>query len=188
MPRSYKPDVPSPTGPASGQPYGQRQAQEDALAQVPLTRQDRLRQAALETPFEPVGIAAEPTAAEAARHPDTAGLPFGPGPGPEAVQVASLAGPRRDTEQLRSLARMLPLLERLASRPDSTAATRRIVRQVRRSVTEVRPGTSQVRQRAGRRPPVPVPLPQVDAMPGEERDMSIPNALPPNANPGELQA
>lgn len=59
---------------ASGQPYGQRKAQEDAQRAIPLP--DFTPAGAHGSPYRPTDRPDEPV---------TAGLPMGPGPGPEIL-------------------------------------------------------------------------------------------------------
>lgn len=122
---------------APGLPYGQRQAIEQSLAQAPIPgpqAQPTPGQAvaptadpfadAQATPFNPVGMFA-PTGQPDT--PITAGLPSGPGPGPEALAPP----PNPDAAALKSL---VPLLEILASGPESTYATRNFLRTLRSNV------------------------------------------------------
>lgn len=136
MPRSYKPPTEQ-----TGQPYGEKKAERQATDAVPLpSREDRQMQAALESePPTEGGLLGPPTEDEMARYPDTAGAPFGEGPGPEAVSVSPLQRFVND-DDAQSLARMLPLLERVASQPGASSATRKMVRQIRAEVVNARPG------------------------------------------------
>jgi len=94
----------------SGQGYGERKRAEDAQRAVPLpqTRQPFARPT--ERPTEPI----------------TAGLPMGAGPGPEVLANQPSGDP-----DLTRLAPYLPMLEFLASRPDSTVSMRNFVRRLR---------------------------------------------------------
>lgn len=79
---------------ASGQPYGQRQAQEAAQRAVPL-------------PAAPPVAFDRPT--EYPTEPLTAGLPVGPGPGPEALALPfGLTEDERLVAQLRGLYARFP--------------------------------------------------------------------------------
>jgi hypothetical protein len=128
---------------APGQPYGQRQATEQALAQVPIpaAQTSTVSQAAgpgdlantvapdpigdaQNAPFNPVNLFGP---SQRPNTPVTHGLPTGPGAGPEALMPA----PNPDAAHLTGL---LPLLEVLASGPDSTYATRNFLRVLRASV------------------------------------------------------
>lgn len=121
---------------ASGMPYGQRQATEQALALIPIPPPQSGPAGGAAAPADPIADAqamAPPTGglfAPTAQPgvPVTAGLPSGPGAGPEALGVP----PNPDAQQLQSL---LPLLEILASGPDSTYATRNFLRTLRSTVS-----------------------------------------------------
>lgn len=155
MPRTAKKPInaafntghPAAAAIAPGLPYGQRQALEQSLAQAPIppSTAGQVSQAAgpgnlmggggppqitpqqeadaQSTPFSPVGLFDQ---SQQPGTPVTAGLPSGPGPGPEAL----VPPPNPDAQALSSL---VPLLEVLASGPDSTYATRNFLRTVRSS-------------------------------------------------------
>lgn len=61
--------------------------------------------------------------------PVTAGLPMGAGPGPEGMQTMQ-AGPPPDPD-IQALLPYLPTLERLASMPTASVATRNLIRRLR---------------------------------------------------------
>ena len=65
--------------------------------------------------------------------PVTAGLGVGPGGGPEMLQGFQQPAPGPNPDVLR-LARHLPMLEMLASRPNTSATTRSFVRRLRASL------------------------------------------------------
>lgn len=122
---------------AAGQPYGQRQATERALAAVPIPGPQTAPQpqggppgsvdpiADAQAMAPPSGSMFAPTTQPGV--PVTAGLPSGPGPGPDALGQP----PNPDAAQLQSL---VPLLEILASGPSSTYATRNFLRTLRSTV------------------------------------------------------
>lgn len=58
--------------------------------------------------------------------PVTAGAPYGPGPGPEALASNYMA--QQDVEGLRTV---LPVLEQMASLPSASPLTRNLVRRIR---------------------------------------------------------
>lgn len=102
---------------ATGQPYGEAKKMADAQAAVPLPDNagalDSLLATATATP-PPVGGLGRMT--DAPTEPVTAGLPIGPGPGPEAVQIGR---PQRasvgDTLRLLASATGDPMFEQLAA-------------------------------------------------------------------------
>lgn len=124
----------------TGLPYGENQARQASIAAAPIPQGAPVAQPgpppgtpgapsdpiadAQNTPFSPVNLFA-PTANPG--EPVTAGLPSGPGPGPEALMPQQ----NPDTEQLKQV---VPLLEVLASGPNSTYATRNFLRTLRSSV------------------------------------------------------
>lgn len=115
--------------PGKGRVYGERQEQERALQSVPLPHQ-------AETPppadFGQVLAAAQRTSGgsvlesptEDPDEPVTAGLPFGAGPGPEALTTTG----NPDLEALRPF---LPMLELAANQPGASASTRNLIRRLR---------------------------------------------------------
>jgi hypothetical protein len=62
--------------------------------------------------------------------PVTAGMAFGPGPGPEAVPAPMVP----DNPDYTELLRYLPMMEALADQPTATYATRNFVRKLRGSI------------------------------------------------------
>jgi hypothetical protein len=118
------------TAVASGQPYGQRQELEQAQAALPVPDEQARWQQALEQGAG-MGDQAVGLGAPSGRpgEPVTAGLPMGPGPGPEAVQQ------HRDPEgippELVAAARWLPAAELRAADPRTSSAFRQYVRYVR---------------------------------------------------------
>jgi hypothetical protein len=113
---------------AKGQQYGKATEQMTAQKVVPL-------------PQSSVAAGAGPSHAQATRpapgavafdrptdrpsEPVTAGLPFGPGPGPEAL------GPMGPAAEAQRFKPYLPMLEHLASQPYSTPTVRNFVRRLR---------------------------------------------------------
>jgi len=142
MPRKKKPPTePYNTGRAltavsGGRGYGERQASEQALQEVPLSpRPGADPQAA---PQGPPDFAAVLAAAQASPSPNggllnqptarpdepiTAGLSTGPGPGPEIL------GP--SDPDLATLRAYLPMLELAANQPGASVSTRNLVRRLR---------------------------------------------------------
>lgn len=121
----------------TGLPYGENQARQAQIAAAPLPSgappvsstpspggapADPIA-AAQNTPFEPVGMFG---ASSRPGEPVTAGLPSGPGQGPEAL----LPQANPDADELKQV---LPLFEILASGPNSTHATRNFYRTLRAS-------------------------------------------------------
>lgn len=112
--RSYGQRVDLNEAPKGGE-YGEtsaRQARVDAVPMAPPAP----RQIVPPAPFD------RPT--ERPMEPLTAGLPVGPGPGPEAVGM----GPTDNLEKLRP---MLPVLELLAGQPGVGVEARNLVRRLR---------------------------------------------------------
>lgn len=106
-----------------GQEYGEQAAQLDTQRR---TRQAAEAIRATRLPVRPVADLDAPS--ERPGEPVTAGLPVGPGPGPEALGMGGVE-PERDR-----LASYLPTLELLASQPGSSAALRQMVRMIRGAV------------------------------------------------------
>jgi hypothetical protein len=113
-----------PAAAAKGQTYGTRKDQMQAQQAVPMAQQPSgasPQPAGGRTP-----AATPPGLSDPSQRPDeplTAGMPFGPGPGP-----SSLTTPKMDVTSLR---RYLPALEIAASQPDATAGYRNFVRRLR---------------------------------------------------------
>lgn len=104
--------------------YGEGVEMQERLDAVPITPAPGPPQPQMAAPMPvPPGAFDRPT--ERPMEPLTAGLDIGPGPGSEALGMP--AGDP-DAEQLRAY---LPALERLASLPTSTSATRNLVRRLR---------------------------------------------------------
>ena len=117
-----------PVAAAAGQEYGARKAQEDAQRAMPM--------AAAPPPPTPGAAGPPPGPApgsfgpltrptERPNEPMTAGVPMGPGPGPEALQM------NQGDPDLALLRPYLPTLELLASQPNASSAARNFVRRVR---------------------------------------------------------
>lgn len=103
---------PQPVRAASGQQYGKRQQQEQAQRAIPLPQQQVPRldlnavlQSAQNAPA-PAGLLAGPS--DSPDEPVTAGLPFGAGPGPEAL------GGAPHVDELRALYQAYPNPDLLA--------------------------------------------------------------------------
>lgn len=118
-----------PATAAPGQTYGAAKQQVDAQRAVPMASGPSLPQAdpaaagPLTTPVNVVPLDAPSNA------PDEhvlAGAPMGPGPGPESLAVNMTPNP-----DLERLGQWLPVLELAASEPNSSAALRQFVRQIR---------------------------------------------------------
>lgn len=113
---------------ATGQPYGQAKAQLDAQQAIPLQSGPSLPTpppaAAPDVPYQlpQAGDFLRPT--ERPDEPVTAGVPVGPGPGPEALSI-------RDDQGLTDILGYLPALEILASQPGSSQQLRTLVRRIR---------------------------------------------------------
>lgn len=134
MPRKFK-HVP-------GQGYGAAKAQEQHAeatdAANPDDRMARLRAAAQQMQVDPVGMG-PPTPQERQRFPETAGLPFGRGPGPEANQILPVKPPEMVSEEQQAAASLLPLLERLSDSAGASSTLKRLTRSLRaQSVTGVK--------------------------------------------------
>lgn len=114
------PDIPKQE--FQGQPYGAATQQAQAQQVAPVAAPPMPAPGSL-------GAFNRPT--ERPDEPITAGLPSGPGPGPE---VLGALGEEPDQGELRDMAVYLPMLEMLASLPDSTMATRNFVRRLRGAV------------------------------------------------------
>jgi len=80
-------DLNQPVMVASGQPYGARQAQEAAQQAIPLPSAPPVSEPVSPRPQEPTpgSLGAFGRATERPTEPLTAGMPMGPGPGPEAM-------------------------------------------------------------------------------------------------------
>lgn len=109
----------------SGGQYGDRAATQARLDAVPITppAPPPMAQPA-QQPLQAPPPLDRPT--DRPMEPITSGLPTGPGPGPEALGLPG--GPNPD---LANMAEYLPMLERLASLPTSSVATRNFVRRLR---------------------------------------------------------
>lgn len=133
MPREPRPvPAPGPTTPMTGQPHGQRAQQEAQIAAVPPAGAGPdPSDAAKAMPFTPVGLGRAPEGDEASV-PETAGLPFGAGPGPESLQVLTpQPAPPANAADLERLRPILGALELLASRPGASETSRQVVRTLR---------------------------------------------------------
>ena len=113
----------------TGQQYGEAGRQLEAQRAVPLPN---AAGAAAARPASPAAPAAPPPGAmpfdratERPNEPLTAGLPMGPGVGPEAL------GPMGEQRDMLVWKQYLPMLEHLASQPGSTTTTRQFVRRLR---------------------------------------------------------
>jgi hypothetical protein len=116
------PGMPLPVQAASGQAYGARKQQEDAQRAIPMASAPGMSQPAMSP--EQIPSLTDPTTRP--NEPVTAGLPVGPGPGPEA-----LGGALEPDTGLTDMLAYLPMLEFLASQPGSSAQTRQMVRRLR---------------------------------------------------------
>lgn len=121
-----------PVRTARGQTYGEGARQERAQQQVPLPDNNArfaqaLKAAEAADTGDPIDLLGDgpPEPGEV-----TAGLPTGPGPGPEAIPNVAGSQPQQNPDA-QFFAGMLPALEALASRPGSSVATRNIVRRMR---------------------------------------------------------
>lgn len=113
--------APSSTG------YGDRAAQEQRMAAVPITPPAGPPQVAPQAapqPLQAPGAFDRPS--DRPMEPVTSGLATGPGAGPEALGLPDGSDP-----DLAAMAPYLPMLERLASLPNATVATRNLVRRLR---------------------------------------------------------
>lgn len=117
---------------APGQTYGKAAAQERALSAVPASAPPDPGSAGAGTPspmqqaldgWEP--LAGSPMESARPDEPVTAGIDSGAGPGSEILPTISPQSP-----DLQRLFTWLPALERMASAPGSSAATRSLFRQV----------------------------------------------------------
>jgi len=127
----------------SGQQYGQRQALANAQRTIPLpnTTGTPPPAAPVATPAAPAAPPPTPAAApmppggagafnrptERPDEPVTTGLPYGPGPGPEAVQ----ANVNQDALDVQHWQRYMPQLEFMASQPDASQSMINFARRVR---------------------------------------------------------
>lgn len=116
-----------PTTVPKGQQYGQRQAQEQSQQAMPLPQRQQAPDlskvlAAAQGAQMPTGVVEGDT--ENPDEPVTAGLPFGEGPGPDALMTAG----NPDLEALRPF---LPMLELAANQPNASASMRNVVRRLR---------------------------------------------------------
>src|SRR5438105_4320005 len=127
-------DMQQPVRVVTGQAYGQAQALQNAQRAIPLPNNQ-----AVPAPISPASPAAaggpgppalpgqndflRPT--ERPGEPVTAGIPSGPGPGPEALSTIPPADPNQADAQ--QWARYLPSLEFMASQPDASMSTRNFV-------------------------------------------------------------
>ena len=117
---------------APGQTYGKGAEQEAAQRALPMAGQ---------APVPPPGGAAAPPATgpgpgaggafsrptDRPDEPMTAGVPMGPGPGPEALAMSQFAA----DPDLAAMAAYLPTLELLASQPNASPSARNYVRRLR---------------------------------------------------------
>lgn len=105
--------------------HGQRSAMEDQVRQGQQAVQ-QVRANAPRPQLPPLTALDAPTQRE--WEPVTAGLPSGAGPGPEALRLGA-----RDEEvdDLAAAIRYLPILELVASQPDSSVSARNFVRRIR---------------------------------------------------------
>lgn len=133
MPREPRPvPAPGPTTPMTGQPHGQRAEQEAQIAAVPPAGAGPdPSSAAKAMPFAPVGLS-QPPEGDELNVPETAGLPFGAGPGPEALQLLTpQPAPPANASDLERLRPLLASLELLSSRPGASETSRQLVRTLR---------------------------------------------------------
>ncbi len=117
-------DLNQPVTVAAGQPYGERRAQEAAQKAIPLPAAPPVP--APPPPPAPGSFGAFTRPTEFPNEPLTAGMPIGPGPGPEAM--AGIAGLSADDQVLaelkgmyraspnRDLARLIAYAERRGAR------------------------------------------------------------------------
>lgn len=112
---SGAPQISRPTV-ATGQPYGQASAQQAALRQVPLAGNPPAQSGASPSmagqstgppAVLPGQLGPLHGATQRPNEPLTAGLPTGPGPGPEALNLPSQQQPADGTDQLASTLRGL---------------------------------------------------------------------------------
>lgn len=142
-------DLHQPIRVAPNQEYGQAQALENAQRVVPLPNQPVPAAQPPAPPPAPTGAMGGPPGlpppdlgplsrpTERPGEPVTAGLPTGPGPGPEVLGMGSqpFDPTQADAQQF---ARYLPALEFMASQPDASMSTRNFVRRLR-SIVPVAP-------------------------------------------------
>jgi len=133
MVRRRKANPNQPVRVASGQPYGQRQQQEQAQRAQPLPNADAIFQQAMAAAGEGGGLVGAEPLPDMSQRPDepvTFGLPTGAGPGPEALGPLALPPAQRDPDLI-YLASQLPVLEALAERPQASVTLRNLVRRLR---------------------------------------------------------
>jgi hypothetical protein len=126
-----------PIAAASGQTYGAKKAQMDAQRAMPIAPPpaSAMPAALSGPPSRPVPgqmpgeVVPLDAPSQRPNEPLTAGLPVGPGAGPEVL--GALAS--KSTDGLEDMAQWLPMLEFAASRPSATAQYRNFVRQLRGS-------------------------------------------------------
>lgn len=107
--------------PSPSTTYGDKAAAERQVQAVPITPAPVWRPA-------PPGHFMRPT--ELPDQPVTSGLPTGPGPGPEVLNLPGPASQGPDPDLLAAV-RYLPILELIASQPDSSVSARNLVRRIR---------------------------------------------------------
>lgn len=123
-----------PTTTVPNQPYGVAQQQQAAQAAIPMAGGPPIAAATSAPSSQPAPppsiMPGDLTSlgAPSARpgEPVTAGMPTGPGPGPEALQQ-----PDFDAQDLAALRNYLPALESLANLPNASVQTRNFVRRIR---------------------------------------------------------
>lgn len=137
MPRTRKPQTAQqnrnsavqPLQAPTGLPQGRRQQSIDSQRAVPLPDAQGRMNMAIDAAAGGAPLAGDslmqPTALP--NQPVTDGMPMGAGAGPEAVQ-APIMPTTLDDERM---ARMLPMLEALADRPDTSDQLRNYVRRLR---------------------------------------------------------
>jgi hypothetical protein len=139
---------PQPVQAAPGQQYGARKAQEDAQRAVPMGTPEVAAAGSAPPSWNPAsGLPADmprpgslPSLYEDSQRPDLDvmnGARLGPGAGPGQYGLDAGAQARQD---LANLARYLPALEQIANRPDSSLATRRLVRMMKANIAMLPPG------------------------------------------------
>lgn len=135
MPRKAAPKLASPARstardtPSAGSPYGQAAALDRGMAAAPTAPAMSTRDAARAYDLPSQGSFARPT--ERPEEPLTAGLPFGPGPGPEALLRRPEQEPSLDAQDAEALRSRLPFIEFMASQPGASPSTRLIARRLR---------------------------------------------------------
>lgn len=123
--------LPIAAGPS--QQYGQRVQQEDAQRALPLGRAPQVsgppgeRTAPPDVRVPPGGLGDILRPTDRPDEPLTAGVPFGAGPGPEALNLPPTLA-ENDVQHLRGY---MPVLEFLASRPDASPSMRAYYRGLR---------------------------------------------------------